>query len=321
MPDPSAFQAGYAFGAMLGVLLVFGVIAMGMISIVMAFVRRTTGWIVTAIILSLLGAGGVATGVVFAARGFGKAVAERSKSKTIVSDDGWVRLEIPGTWSTQRELHDDAALKVGNKLREEYAIVISENKSDIDGTLDDFAKVATGNLRKSLGASAGAGPIEDTSAGSFTARRCRLAGKVDNIRVVYLHYSVETPTGYHQLIMWTLPSKEHVAWPVFERVAGSFNVVNPPKSDSAETKSKTLPRVARTGTVGERLRAIFVEELQVPAEKVTPEARLAELGDELDLVELIMASEEEFEIEIDDEDAEKLSTVGDLTKYVSEKVK
>ncbi|HET6408784.1 MAG TPA: phosphopantetheine-binding protein [Chthoniobacteraceae bacterium] len=61
--------------------------------------------------------------------------------------------------------------------------------------------------------------------------------------------------------------------------------------------------------------------MQVPAEKVTPEARLAELGDELDLVELIMASEEEFEIEIDDEDAEKLSTVGDLTKYVSEKVK
>jgi hypothetical protein len=224
MPDSSAFQAGYAVGAVLGVLLMLGVIGMGIVSIIMAFVRRTTGWIVTAIILSLLGAGGVITGVVLAARGFSKAIAAQAKSKTVVSDDGWVRMEIPGTWSPLRELHKDASLKVGNKFREEYAIVISETKTDFDGTLDDFAKVTTGAIGKSLGASAGVGPIENATAGKFTARRCRLAGKVDKIRVVYFHYSVETPEGFHQLIMWTLPSKERDAWPTFERVAGSFEV-------------------------------------------------------------------------------------------------
>ena len=73
----------------------------------------------------------------------------------------------------------------------------------------------------------------------------------------------------------------------------------------------------------ERLRAIFVEELKIPAEKLKPEARLKEdVGaDELDLVELVMATEEEFDIEISDDDAEKITTVSDLTKYVSAKVK
>ena len=73
----------------------------------------------------------------------------------------------------------------------------------------------------------------------------------------------------------------------------------------------------------ERLRDIFVEQLEIPAEKVKPEARLKEdLGaDELDLVELVMATEEEFEIEISDNDAGKLTMVGELTKYVSARVK
>jgi hypothetical protein len=176
MSDSSAYQAGYAFGAILGVLLFLGVIGMGIVSIIMAFVRRTTGWIVAAIIFSLLGVGGVITGVVLAARGFGKAIAEQSKPKTVVSDDGWVRLEIPGTWRTLRELHKDAPLQVGNKIREEYAIVISERKTDFDSTLDDFAKLTTGSIGGKLGRSAEVGPIEIATAGKFNARRCRITG-------------------------------------------------------------------------------------------------------------------------------------------------
>jgi acyl carrier protein len=201
--------------------------------------------------------------------------------------------------------------------------VISEPKADFKGTLDDFAKVATGGIIENLGANAEVGPIENATAGKFIARRCRLAGKAINIRAVYLHYSIQTPEGFHQLIMWTLPSKERVAWPVFERVAKSFAVANPPKFGVSGKRVATLPRVARTGTVEERLRAIFVEELKIPAEKLKPEARLKEdVGaDELDLVELVMATEEEFDIEISDDDAAKITTVGDLTKYVSAKVK
>jgi acyl carrier protein len=69
-----------------------------------------------------------------------------------------------------------------------------------------------------------------------------------------------------------------------------------------------------------RVKEIIVNELGVEAEKVTPEASFVEdLGaDSLDTVELVMAFEEEFGMEIPDEDAEQLQTVGDAIKYIEE---
>ena len=68
----------------------------------------------------------------------------------------------------------------------------------------------------------------------------------------------------------------------------------------------------------EKVKKIIVEQLGVEAEEVTPEAKFIEdLGaDSLDTVELIMALEEEFGIEIPDEDAEKIVTVKDATEYI-----
>jgi acyl carrier protein len=70
-----------------------------------------------------------------------------------------------------------------------------------------------------------------------------------------------------------------------------------------------------------KVREIIINELGVEPEKVTPEASFVEdLGaDSLDTVELVMAFEEEFGIEIPDEDAEQLQTVGDAIKYLKEK--
>ncbi|MFQ6093971.1 MAG: acyl carrier protein [bacterium] len=72
----------------------------------------------------------------------------------------------------------------------------------------------------------------------------------------------------------------------------------------------------------ERIKEIIVEQLGVDANEVTDEASFIEdLGaDSLDTVELVMAFEEEFDIEIPDEDAEKLTTVGLATEYLKEKL-
>jgi acyl carrier protein len=74
-------------------------------------------------------------------------------------------------------------------------------------------------------------------------------------------------------------------------------------------------------TVEERVKKIIAEQLGVEEEEVTPEASFVEdLGaDSLDTVELVMALEEEFEIEIPDEDAEKILTVGKALDYIKEK--
>ena len=74
--------------------------------------------------------------------------------------------------------------------------------------------------------------------------------------------------------------------------------------------------------VFEKVKAIIVEQLQVAENTVTEESSfIDDLGaDSLDLVELIMALEEEFDIEIPDADAEKVVTVGDVVDYIKENV-
>jgi len=73
-------------------------------------------------------------------------------------------------------------------------------------------------------------------------------------------------------------------------------------------------------SVEERVKQIIVEQLGVDEAEVTPKASFVDdLGaDSLDTVELVMALEEEFGIEVPDEQAEKLLTVGDVVKYIEE---
>jgi acyl carrier protein len=73
-------------------------------------------------------------------------------------------------------------------------------------------------------------------------------------------------------------------------------------------------------SIEQRVKEIIVEQLGVNADQVTSEAKFIEdLGaDSLDIVELVMALEEEFGKEIPDEQAEKLLTVGDVVKYIED---
>jgi acyl carrier protein len=74
-------------------------------------------------------------------------------------------------------------------------------------------------------------------------------------------------------------------------------------------------------SIEEKVKDIIVEQLGVNPEQVTPQAKFIEdLGaDSLDTVELVMAFEEEFNVEVPDEEAEKLQTVGDVVKYIEDK--
>jgi len=73
--------------------------------------------------------------------------------------------------------------------------------------------------------------------------------------------------------------------------------------------------------VADKVREIIVEQLGVTPEQVTPEASFIEdLGaDSLDTVELVMALEEEFDIQIPDEEAEKITTVQQAVDYITQK--
>jgi len=76
-------------------------------------------------------------------------------------------------------------------------------------------------------------------------------------------------------------------------------------------------------SIREKVKKIVVEQLGVSEDQVTDDAKFIEdLGaDSLDQVELVMALEEEFGSDIPDEDAEKMTTVGEAIKYIEEKQK
>jgi acyl carrier protein len=70
----------------------------------------------------------------------------------------------------------------------------------------------------------------------------------------------------------------------------------------------------------QKLKTIVVDQLEVNEENVTMEATFVDdlAADSLDIVELVMTIEEEFDLEIPDSDAEKIVTIGDVVKYIEE---
>jgi acyl carrier protein len=87
----------------------------------------------------------------------------------------------------------------------------------------------------------------------------------------------------------------------------------------------TMSEMGETGGVGmllDRIRGMVAEQLGVDEADVQPEANILEdLGaDSLDVVELVMALEEAFDIEVPDEDVEGLRTIGDVEKYIQQRV-
>ena len=67
----------------------------------------------------------------------------------------------------------------------------------------------------------------------------------------------------------------------------------------------------------EKVRSLISEQLDIDEDKITPETTFEDIdADSLDVVELVMALEEEFDLEIADEEVEKIQTVGDVVGYI-----
>jgi hypothetical protein len=200
----------------------------------MACVKRTTGWIVTGVIFVLLGLAGVGVIGIAAFKGFTDAKKAQTTRRTVTSSDGWVSLQVPGSWSDLPELGADASLKMGNKFAEQYLLLLTDPKSDFRGSLESFSELTAKRMLSKLTDSSASPPTPLTING-FRAMRVRLEGSTANVHVVYLRTCIETPDGFHQILQWTLPSREKTAFPIFEEVASTFNLARPATAAPSST--------------------------------------------------------------------------------------
>jgi acyl carrier protein len=117
-------------------------------------------------------------------------------------------------------------------------------------------------------------------------------------------------------------SKETRASKIPQRISRAGEILRRRVSASTVTRAASSERRFRMA-VEEKVKQIIVEQLQVDEAEVTPGASFQEdLGaDSLDVVELVMQFEEAFDIEIPDEDAEKIKTVKDAIDYIEKNAK
>ncbi len=323
-PDTTsaAYQAGHQFGqTVLPVLMSVMFLLVGaffLLSLIKSFTRKTRGWIISAVVAGLITLVGLFGGIVVVVQ---KVVAEAKttrdaadKKKLMASNDGSFSIEVPGNWKSMPELNEDAQIAVGNSIRDVYAMIIPNPRSDYEGSFKEFDELVLEVLLSSL-EKTHVSPAENLTIQGHPARRRRVEGTIEKTRVVYYLVTLETKDTYYQIMAWTMPSREMTMKPMLDEVINSFTVsgnVQPPKIQTAKKLS---------GSTEDKIRKLTADLLDLDPTAIKLESDFTkDLGaDSLDTVELVMAIEEEFDLEVPDAEAMKMKTVGDLVRWIDQK--
>ncbi len=143
-----------------------------------------------------------------------------AKTKWVSGTDGSGRIAVPSSWA-KMQLNDDAAIEVGNGDREQYLIVISDNKADLDEDLNHFARETVGAIASGLSSKKISAP-RHLQVGGRPSVQYEVRGVADNVNIVYWHTSVEGTDHYFQVIAWTVASHAAENGPKLRSVVMTF---------------------------------------------------------------------------------------------------
>ena len=153
-------------------------------------------------------------------------VSSTIQGTVLTSLDGASQITVPEDWNETNELNDVATIQAANFNKEQYVIVIEDSKEDFtDANLDDHSQITSQLIVDGLTAPNLTSPNSITING-YTALQREIQGSFENINVVYLHTSIETPTHFYQIVTWSLKSRFEENRSVFEQVTQSFQEVN-----------------------------------------------------------------------------------------------
>ena len=138
------------------------------------------------------------------------------------STNGAVQITVPDDWDAMTDLNDVAIIQAANLAKEQYIIVIDESKEDFaEPDLAQYSDITAQLIIDGL-SEAEVGTSTPLTINGNAALQKEIKGSIDNINVVYLHTSIETPSHFYQALTWTLKSKFEKNQSVLQEVTNSF---------------------------------------------------------------------------------------------------
>ena len=142
----------------------------------------------------------------------------KQEAKPVEFLNGAFSVLKPASWLTMDDLNDEADLQMGNLFKEAYAIVLTESKQDFENIdLQGHSDLTRANVKEVL-RNYQESQSEALDIRGYSALRYRISGSIDNLKIVYWHVTIETTAHFHQMMLWSLPSK-------FEGNEADFNAV------------------------------------------------------------------------------------------------
>ncbi len=148
-----------------------------------------------------------------------------STGTVLLGSTGQTQITLPDRWSEDRELHASAEVQASNRPAEMYTIILSESKADFGSLLlEEHSEITRELLTENLSDVTQSQPTRLTVNG-HPALEYEIRASIDNIEVVYIHTTVETPTNFHQILAWTLPNNFAANQQELRQVIQSFQEV------------------------------------------------------------------------------------------------
>lgn len=146
-------------------------------------------------------------------------------TRKLVSKDNRFEITVPGGWKEEKTLNDSADLQASHRGSEMYVVVLSEPKVDLDNmTLDGHSKLTRQSLVDGV-KNPEISPGFAMKIGDMAAIQYEIRGSLDNVKIVYLHTTAESPNYFHQILAWTVPSRFEQNKETLQKVIGNFREV------------------------------------------------------------------------------------------------
>jgi hypothetical protein len=145
-----------------------------------------------------------------------------TERKEIASDDGKIKVTVPGTWTKLPELNKQASLHVGGKSKEMYLIVITDAKAAVGNlTLENYHQITRDRMLQKMKNASASEPVPLTIDG-HPALQDELSGTKDGTDVVFLHTTADDGDHFQQILAWTLKSRWQKQNEQLRKITGTF---------------------------------------------------------------------------------------------------